>query len=315
MNELISVIIPVYNVEKYIEKCLNSVTAQTYENLEIVIVNDGSTDSSIVYCEKCANDDNRIKILNKENGGLSDARNAGIDICTGNYICFVDSDDYLEKEAIERLLEKILKYNADIAIGNINKVYENGEIVEMDKLEMELLTDKKKIYSNASKYVTAWGKLYRRELFSVLRYPKDKLHEDAYIVCDLLKNANKVVQVDYYGYNYLQREGSIMNSKFTVKRLDAVEARIKRVDFYLCEGMYHEAQKNLFNSAQILYQGYKYLTTDVRENELRLNELYSQIENRHNMIGRKPGKFRYKIATKVFIKNQYLFGVLFDKRG
>lgn len=229
-EKLISVIIPVYKVEDYLDKCVESVVNQTYKNLEIILVDDGSPDACPEMCEEWAKKDSRIRVVHKENGGLSDARNAGLDIMTGDYVTFVDSDDYLELDACECLLNIMKEDNSDIGIGNITFVYEDGkkftlkEKVDRFKLEGEEVF-KEIFYSNAHKittilYTTAWCKLYKASLFSDIRYPKGKLHEDEATTYKAVLKCNAISYTSKPVYNYLQRTGSIVHGKKHEKGFD-----------------------------------------------------------------------------------------------
>ena len=178
---LISVIIPVYGVEKYIAQCLDSIINQTYKNLEIILVDDGSPDACPKLCDEYSKIDKRIKVIHKKNGGLSDARNVGIDICKGNYITFVDSDDWIEKDMIEQLYSLINKFSADISICNFlrtsdekMKIFNKNEKIKCyNKYEAirELLKGHK-----IQDY--AWNKMYKKEVFYNIRYPKGRNMED-----------------------------------------------------------------------------------------------------------------------------------------
>lgn len=315
MKNLISVIVPVYNVEEYLSKCIESIINQTYTNLEIILVDDGATDNCPAICDEYAKKDNRIKVIHQCNGGLSDARNTGLNMCQGEYIYLVDSDDYLELNAIEMLYIGAIRHDADITIGNINKVYPDGQVIPMKQLEEAVITDKKQIYRSASNYVTAWGKLYKKEIFESIRYPKGKLHEDAFVICDILKQATKVVQVEFHGYNYLQREGSIMNSNFTLKHLDSVEARLVRVEFYINEDMYPEAVSNLSASLWIQCLGYKNLELTKEKIITRLKSLDINIKSAYKRIIFKPGKLKYKIAISLYLFNKKLYFAICKKRN
>ena len=132
MKKLISIVLPIYNVENYIEKCMESVLNQTYKNIEIILVDDGSPDNCPIICDQYVKEDNRVKVVHKENGGLSDARNAGIKVANGDYITFIDSDDYVDKDYVEFLYNTIEETDADIAIGGHRVIYDSGKIIEME---------------------------------------------------------------------------------------------------------------------------------------------------------------------------------------
>lgn len=315
MDKLISVIVPIYNVEQYLGRCIDSVIKQSYQNLEIILINDGSTDSCHSICETYKSLDSRIHVIHQKNGGLSVARNTGLDYCNGKYIYLLDSDDFIEEDTIISLYTSICEHDADISIGNINKVYCNGVIEPFTQLEDKVLENKREMYKNASMYVTAWGKLYKRDIFKSIRYPKGKLNEDAFVVCDILKLVNKITQVDYYGYNYFQRDGSIMNSNFTLRNLDSVEARLIRVDFYISESIFYEAQENIMNSVLTLYKAYIYLDLKVEKNKDKILFFEKEIKNRFYSLLLKPGKLSYKIFSGLFFINKSFFGFVCKSKG
>lgn len=243
-KELISVIVPIYNVEQYLEKCINSIIKQTYKNLEIILVNDGSPDNCLKICEKSAKEDKRIKVINKENGGLSDARNKGLDIMTGKYITFVDSDDYIDSKTIEELYTNLKQNNADISICNLNNVYPSGKEIKYAFKEKNLVvTGINKFYNLYNSYSTptiiACAKLYKSEVFNQIRYPVGKIHEDEAIIAEILNKVSVVSYFDKALYNYFQRKDSITNT-FSLKRLDIIEVHEKRIEFY--------SQNNLENN-------------------------------------------------------------------
>ena len=209
MKDLISVIIPVYNVEKYIEKCIYSVINQTYKNIEIILVDDGSTDISGKICDDFEKKDYRIKVIHKKNGGLSDARNVGIDVSTGKYIVFIDSDDYVDKKHIEYLYNMITKNNADISICQFNIVYENSDIQITDftkKDTIKIFDNKKALETmlyNKKFCNSACTKMYKKELFDDIRFPIGKLYEDLGTTYKLIEKTTKVVLGQRTTYNYL----------------------------------------------------------------------------------------------------------------
>jgi glycosyltransferase involved in cell wall biosynthesis len=216
---LISVIVPIYNVEIYLEKCLNSIINQTYKNLEIILVDDGSPDNCGKICDEHAKKDKRIKVIHKPNGGLSDARNAGLDMAKGEYIAFVDSDDYIAEEMCEELLDIALKQNADIA-ACAQYILENKGVrvsgadvaddLSIDEIRYLILMDR---YSNC-----AWDKLYKADLFKDLRFCVGIYSEDLFIMPSLFFTAKKAVltKKPYYYYN-CTNQNSIMSS-FSAKR-------------------------------------------------------------------------------------------------
>ena len=226
LNDLISVIIPVYNVEKYLSQCVESVIEQTYQNLEIILIDDGSTDNSGTICDKYLKFDKRIKVIHKDNGGVSSSRNKGMDACSpGGYYLFVDSDDWLEKTMVEKLYKKAIETNADIVDcgyklayynKNINVCRNNEIIYKNNVLEKAYLDD----------YITCivWKKLYKKEVFTNVKFPIGKNHEDIFIFLATLQNCKIIVSLPNSLYYYRQRRSSIVNSQFNTKSLDAVSA-------------------------------------------------------------------------------------------
>lgn len=235
--ELISVIVPVYKVEKYLERCVRSIQKQTYENLEIILVDDGSPDQCGALCDQYAQEDGRIKVLHKQNGGLSDARNAGIELASGSYIVFADSDDWLDRDMIDLLYRVLKRSNADIAECSYRNIYRDhimeetscsAALTEGDSVAaLEGMLDWKYFKP------VAWNKLYKREVFGTIRYPKGRLHEDEFTTYKYFYNAKKVVYVDISKYNYDRtREDSITGKKYREDNLDACWAFRERVDFF-----------------------------------------------------------------------------------
>ena len=230
-NDLISIIIPVYKVEKYLEKCIESVLKQTYTNLQIILVDDGSPDNCGKICDEYAKKDSRIEVIHKINGGLSDARNVGINRANGRYIGFVDSDDYIKEDMYEKLINLIKEYDADISICNLYDVIDGKEYVrnkdngihEYSRIDIlkEILLDK-----NIQSY--AWNKLCKRELFDTIRFPVGRVMEDLGIAHKILFDAGQIAYSDEPLYYYYQRDGSTLHTdciKFFQDRLAMVTER------------------------------------------------------------------------------------------
>lgn len=223
---LISVIIPVYNVEKYLEKCVNSVLEQSYKELEIWLINDGSTDKSGVLCDLLGEKDSRIRVIHKENGGLSEARNVALDKMTGKYVTFVDSDDYITKDYIEFLYNLINEKNACISLCGFKKIYSYDQELDMLEKRVEVLEKKEAIkeYLYQRKFTaSAYCKLYKADLFSEIRYPLGFYYEDMAIICNLLDLAKRIVICNEQKYYYVQRNNSIMREQFNLKKMHRVE--------------------------------------------------------------------------------------------
>ena len=261
MTEKITVIVPVYNVENYLNKCLDSLINQTYKNLEIIVINDGSTDNSGEICQEYAQKDNRIVYIEKENGGLSDARNEGLERMTGSYVTFVDSDDWVEPDYVEVLHNKLIGYQADIAIGNY---YSYNEDEAMYYFHINGESYYEKLYDNISIFenlydakqmksfslISACGKLYKVELFDYIRFDKGKLGEDGYINQKLYLLVQKVIYINQGLYAYRQRSGSITKT-WTEKWMHAlVDAMSERIT--LLANMGYPLEKHLAVYRQML---------------------------------------------------------------
>ncbi|MBP1744959.1 MAG: hypothetical protein H6Q58_1937 [Firmicutes bacterium] len=246
MGELVSVIIPVYKVEDYIRRCVDSVLKQTYGNLEIILVDDGSPDRCGEICDEYAAKDSRVVSIHKKNGGLSDARNAGMEVCKGEYITFLDSDDWVEAAYIEKLYRLLKETDSDISVCSFIRT--SKEDAEPDAAPEEIrvfsnIEALNSLESNADiqlyiQLVVAWGKLYRRSLFDGVTYPVGKLHEDEFTTYKLLYRADRVALTSAQLLYYWQREDSIMGAGFNVKgNLDATEALKERAEFYQKAGL------------------------------------------------------------------------------
>ncbi|MCR1823330.1 glycosyltransferase family 2 protein, partial [Terrisporobacter muris] len=231
---LISIIVPVYNVEQYIRRCLDSLINQTFKEIEIILVDDGSTDSSGRICDEYAKIDDRVKVIHKENGGLSDARNKGIDIAQGEYIGFVDSDDFVSLD----MFQYMYSYNdikADIVSCEYKKIYDNNKINTRDKSKkinvkefnnIEALENYFGEYSDKREIqVVVWNKIYKKELFEDIRFPFGKLYEDGYVTYKLLYKAKKIIHLYEELYYYFQREGSLIRSEFSLNVLKSYDDR------------------------------------------------------------------------------------------
>lgn len=246
MEELISVIVPVYKVEEYLDECIASVAAQTYKNLEIILVDDGSPDNCPQMCDAWAEKDGRIRAIHKSNGGLSDARNTGLDVATGDYIAFVDSDDYIKPDMMEKLFAAISEQNADIAACGILNCEGDRQVTwgcrDFSGTSEQVLA---MLYNDAAYPVAAWNKLYRRICWKTLRFPVGKTCEDAFTTYRLVHDANRIVMISEALYCYRIRPGSIMTSTFSLKKMDEEEAW--RCNYQFIEKHYPNLKKNAFD--------------------------------------------------------------------
>lgn len=271
MQELISVIVPVYNVEKYLFKCVESIRKQTYKTLQIILVNDGSTDGSLAICRALEKEDSRIQVVDKENGGLSSARNRGLDLAKGEYVTFIDSDDYINDNFIEELYRVCLDKAVDMVVSGYKERGEEEEILRCVQFENKELTAKEAIEAlcyerNFTCY--AWAKFYKRTLFDEYRFEEGRLFEDISIMYRLLDSCKKIKIVSLMGYQYLIRRDSIAHSKFKEEQMvltvimdeliayiqkkypDLLRAAIRRRNFtyfWLCQ----QIENSNFQSEQV----------------------------------------------------------------
>lgn len=250
MTELISIIIPVYNVENYIDNCLESVVNQTYSNLEIILVNDGSTDNSINKCCEWEARDHRVVVYNKKNGGASAARNYGLDRVNGEYIMFIDSDDYIDKYMVEKLYSSLREEKGEVSMCDSVRV-DNYNYNIKNSLKREILIWNEEMYWNnyymfpEDKYIVLWNKLYSKKIFEDLRLPEGKLFEDELVMHKIIEKCSKVVYINEKLYYYFQRQGSSMNQLYTHRTFDAVEANTNRSIYFNLKGLNKLAEVSL----------------------------------------------------------------------
>lgn len=252
MDELISIIIPVYRVEAYLERCIRSVIAQSYQNLEIILVDDGSPDRCGEICDCFAQDDSRVKVYHKDNGGLSDARNYGITKSHGVFISFIDSDDYVASNYVEYLYDIMMKYDADISCCCMKKTIHNTSAYGLNQSlpKERLLTGKeacRELFGNLyDVLVTAAGKLYKREIVRKNPFPVGRKHEDEAMTCQYYYTADRVVVGNQCLYAYYQNPSSIMHARENCFNEDLIWALRHRAEFFT-ERNEHKLSKLAWN--------------------------------------------------------------------
>lgn len=232
---LISIILPIYNVGAYLEKCLDSILAQTYRNLEVILVDDGSTDGCYEICEKYRNMDKRILPVHKKNGGVSSARNAGLDNIHGELVTFIDPDDFVAADYIETLFNTLVNNDADISVCGIKTAFsldhcnQNNEVHSISNYSTSEAIEKM-LYQNEID-VSAWAKMYKAELFNHVRYPQGEINEDTAITYQIFAKAKKITFDRYKCYFYLQHSESIMHQKFASRKLSLIRFSKECVEF------------------------------------------------------------------------------------
>lgn len=280
-DKLISIIVPVYNVEKYLKKCIYSILNQSYKNLEVILVNDGSTDNSGKICDELSREDSRIKVYHKDNGGLSDARNYGVAKANGEYVGFVDSDDYIDQYMYENLYKAIRKYNTQIAECGITRVYKNNKLrPHYDGEEYSLVVDRegylKEYLENRKVYGAAVCKLLSIDLAKVLKFPDGKVYEDVFYTLELLKKVDKYTLISGNYYYYYIRGNSITTKTFSSRDMDYIEI-IDKIGEYTLNN-YSKLKEKLF-----IRQGFAYLS--IFNQIIQLND-YRQIPEYSIVIGK-----------------------------
>ncbi len=267
-DKLVSIIIPIYRVEKYLNRCIRSVVNQTHKNLEIILVDDGSPDACPQMCDEWAEKDGRIKVIHKKNGGLSQARNAGLDVMGGDFVSFLDSDDYLDENYVEILLDRIFEYDADIAACSMKNIYEKGaaqgplydKLFCMDNQVRRGLEILEGYYADGKAvYLSANAKLYRKTVFNSIRFPDGKLHEDAYVFPQIYINDIYVSCCSEQFYFYCHRFGSITESPSDEELVSRLDYRKYALGYYRDKSgkLYAMARKSLLDSIIMTYSNMK----------------------------------------------------------
>lgn len=242
MEPLVSIVVPIYDVEAYLDECVQSLLHQTYQNLEIILVDDGSPDRCPEMCEQYAKEDSRVKVIHKKNGGLSDARNVGMDLASGEYLMFVDSDDWIHLETVEKLFKAAKKYDAQVSVSCIYQENggQNGEVYTGYGIETILTMFERPIFGCGGHYV--WGKLYEMKCLEGMRFPVGKKYEDVGFTPYLYFKNPKVVILNEGLYHYRIREGSIMQASKGNTSLDLIE---------LMDGLVQYSRNNHFHEKKI----------------------------------------------------------------
>ena len=267
MDEKISVIIPIYKVENYLNRCVESVVNQSYQNLEIILVDDGSPDNCPKMCDEWAEKDERIKVIHKENGGLSDARNAGMDEISGEYVFFVDSDDWIHRDTLKILM--MFQKNHDVDIVECKALPISKEVtdaqIDVENITLSVFDTKEAMASLLREKPlkqTVWNKLYKRKIIDSIKFEVGKYHEDEFWTYQIFDKAKEILFLDVELYYYYQRQDSIMGQAFSLKRLDAIEGRYRRLEMFKEKypELVSEAKENL--AFLIIYYGQQALNSN-----------------------------------------------------
>lgn len=272
----ISVIVPVYKVEPYIHKCIDSILGQTFSDFELILVDDGSPDSCGEICNRYAEKEERICVIHKENGGLSDARNAGMKVASGQYVIFIDSDDYIEDDMLEYLYSRLKAANADMATCGIYEVY--ADRIEAQQVETDFVCTGEAAFRCILRGYTIrgeiWNKLIRRSCVEDLEFPKGKLYEDIYYTVDMMQRIKTVAVGTQPKYYYLHRSDSITGKAYRPQLFDIIEGYTKN---------YHVVKKafpDLEEEAECLWLWSRFIVLD----KMLLEENYRSIERFDELV-------------------------------
>lgn len=308
MRMKISIIVPVYNVESYLRKCINSILNQTTENIEIILVNDGSTDKSGDICDEYKKKDDRVVVIYKENGGLSSARNVGLEIATGDLIGFIDSDDWIELDYFEILYDGIIKYNTDISVMHLIKVtnYEKIEFKTKRKEEWVKFTRDNAMESFfLDDFIgySACNKLYRANLFENIRYPEGMLMEDKATTYKLIYKTNSVVVNSSRKYHYYLRNDSIMQCEFNRKKFDSLEIHMEQIEFV--DRNYPEFHGLI--RARYAYESFRLLLMMIRSNHSEKSDFERCLKVINDNVRYVMKEKRIGVHHKIYVLLFYLF--------
>ena len=310
-TELVSIIVPVYNTAECLPRCVRSIQNQTYRNIELILVDDGSTDNSLEICRQFAATDDRIAVYHKENGGQSSARNLGMQYAKGKYYAFVDSDDWVTADFLEVLYDLLQKYSADISVVNYVKTYQFTETdIEDDSVTEEVWQRDKAVkyfIEQTESNVAVWNKLYRKEIVSGCEFPEGQYYEEYYFQLNVLKNVKTVASTSKRKYFYFQRANSTVHSKTPKKELDNIRT------FYTCLPIVREFYPYEENYClQSLIEHYYFFIASRRFSMEERQQNVEFLENVQNIIG-DPHKAIMKSSnpfSNIFYTYQYHYNDL-----
>lgn len=280
VTPLVSVIVPIYNVEQYLGRCIDSILKQKYEKLEIILVDDGSPDNCGTICDSYALADNRIKVIHKNNGGLSSARNAGIEVSTGNYIGFIDSDDWIEPDMYDVLVRNILQEDADVSDVNMKSVVNEAPFLNQNETIKVFRNNDILVDYFLSDRSSVCRKLYSRKVIGDIRFPEGKTNEDICTNYKFLTRANKLVKSSLYMYHYFNNPKSITGERFRERDFDLIEACDELYDLAKNneEIIYYATVKKALSRYSLLGRYISYENDTISDLEGRINQLFKELQ-------------------------------------
>lgn len=322
----ISIIVPIYNVEKYLRKCVDSILTQTFTDFELILVNDGSPDNCGIICDEYAKNDSRIKVINKKNNGLSSARNAGINEAKGKYIGFIDGDDFIHKRMYETLYKNAELYSSDVVVCDVLKVFEDKipDDIQCDITEYrmqhftniealnQLYLSKNSIFDpmgrGSERWIFAVNKLYKKSLFDSLKYMEGRVYEDEFIVHKVYFQSTKVTSISAQLYYYVQRSESIMNSPYSIKRFDRVYALKERADFFKTVRQEILHQKAYKCYIEVLFWNYQVARSQLKNVSKELKSLKKTLHRNIISLIKNPYiNWKQKAMIMLFIISPSLY--------
>lgn len=302
-NPLISIIVPVYKVEAYLDRCVSSLVEQSYTNLEILLVDDGSPDNCPMMCDAWAEKDSRVRVIHSQNGGPSRARNIGMAAANGELISFVDSDDWIAPELIERLFAAIQEEQSDIAVCTVKMVWEDGTPESFFTVQANRTLDRNEAQAALLRETLlkqqVWDKLYKREIVEGIPFWEGKRHEDVLWSHQAIGNAKRVSLIDYIGYYYWQRTDSFMGARYSLKRLDAIEACEERYAYLADKFPQLERPARMKILTSCLYHGQLALRYLDRTERKRAFRVLTAVRKRYHFPHRDYAN--YKFSRRVWL--------------
>lgn len=309
---MISVIVPIYNVEKYLNRCVDSILNQSFSDFELILVDDGSPDNCGKICDEYAKKDNRVIVIHKQNGGLSDARNAGIEWALQNsdseWITFIDSDDWIHKDYLKLLYNAVKDNNVDVSVCRFVRTTGEDDLSnESNDASVKLWSPEDFFVNDVVNAAIACAKLYRKPLFKDIRYPYGRIHEDEFTTYKVLFQNDKIAVVDKVMYYYYTNPDSIMNKKWNPKRLDAIDAFESRIDFFK-DNNYKKAYELNINMLIMFYYGaftrlsesddIEYKSKYIKMIRKRFNKQYKMFKN-DTLVNKDQLEFVYATISPV----------------
>lgn len=310
MSEKISIIIPIYNVEKYLKKCIDSLIQQTYENIEIILVDDGSTDNSGRICDCYALNDNRIKVVHQKNGGVSSARNTGLRHSTGNYIGFVDPDDWIDKNMYERMLEVLKNNNSSISMCSYIYEYGDSKLNELkpDLVEQNLSSDElisKLFVPNSYYYTILCNKLYKANLWNGIKFPEGYVHEDEAVIHIIYDRCDQMSTISNEYYHYRMVNTSITHTNDQIRRIDFANALSLRLNYFYQRKRFDYCEKMLDEILYLTLNGFITKQLD----KVSLHKIKKIIKSNFlKIIKEKKYSTKFKMSILICCFSPHLYG-------